>query len=86
MRTDSGVKVPQPSQEPGPSTVRKALKASQLPAGIGAVVGISAAMKTPASSAIGKFALVLAVAAIIGIIFGIVAFVCVYGYLKLRGR
>lgn len=75
-----------PKQKPAASTAVRALKASQIPAGIGAVIGISAAMKAGGSSLIGKFILGMLTAAMIGAIFGLVAFVCVFGYLKVRGK
>lgn len=75
-----------PKQQPTTSTAVRALKASQIPAGIGAVIGISAAMKASSSSLIGKLILGMLTAAMIGAIFGLVAFVCVFGYLKVRGK
>ncbi len=74
------------THKPAPSTVMRALKASLIPAGIGAAIGISAAMKASGSSFIGKFIMGLLTAAMVGTIFGLVAFIFVYGYFKLRGK
>lgn len=68
------------------SAFSRALKASRIPAGIGAVIGISAGVKTTGGSFIGKLILSLLTAGMIGAIFGLIAFLCVYAFHKLRGR
>ena len=63
-----------------------ALKASRIPAAIGAAIGISAGINATASSFVGKLILSLLTAVMVGAIFGLIAFLCVYAFHKLRGR
>jgi len=69
-----------------PTAFSLALKASRIPAGIGAAIGISAGIKATASSFTGKLILSLLTAGMVGAIFGLIAFLCVYVFHKLRGR
>jgi len=73
------------TNSPEKQALSRALKASRIPAGIGAFLGISGGMKA-GSTVLAKLMLGLITAAIIGVIFGAVAFISVYLFHKLRGK